>query len=408
MSLTDAKIRNAKPDTKPRKISDGGGLSLLITPKGSKLWRLSYRFGGKQKTLAIGAYPTVTLEEARDARASAKRQLHEGIDPSQAKQEKKRRQQVSEANTFGLVADEWVQKLQREGRADATLQKTIWLLDIAKPNIGRRPISEISAAEVLDVLKSVEKRGKLETARRLRSTIGAVMRYAIATSRAENDPSVALRGAISSPKVKHRAAILDPKGFGALLRSIDSFDGQPATRAALQLMALLFPRPGELRAAEWKEFDLGNAVWTVPAVRTKMRRDHLIPLSDQALKVIGTLPSQNDGGNLLFPSLRSARRPMSENTLNAALRRMGYSKDEATAHGFRASASTLLNEAGQWSPDVIERQLAHVERNAVRRAYSRGEHWEERVRMMKWWSDYLDSLKAVGQVILLPVQAGNE
>lgn len=241
-------------------------------------------------------------------------------------------------------------------------------------------------ADVLAALQKVERRGRHETARRLRSTIGSVFRYAVATTRADNGPTFALRGALTTPVVKPRAAVTDPRAFGALLRAIDGFDGQPTTHAALKLMALLFPRPGELRMAEWTEFDLDAAVWTIPAMRTKMRRVHRVPLPRQAVPILKALGEVTGNGRLVFPCVRTTARPISENTLNAALRRLGYSKDQATAHGFRATASTLLNESGKWNADAIERQLAHVENNDVRRAYARGEHWAERVQMMTWWS----------------------
>jgi len=395
MPLTDMQVRNLKASSKPLKVSDGGGLYVMVTPQGSKLWRMAYRFAGKQKTLAIGTYPTVTLERAREARSAARRLLSDGTDPSATKKADKRQQRLVAENTFRAVADEYVEKLRREGRAPATLSKVEWLLGLVGPALGQRPISSISSAEVLDVLRRVESRGRLETARRLRSTIGSVFRYAIATARAENDPTVALRGALVAPKVAHRAAITERKALGGLLRAIDDFEGQPTTRAALQLLILLFPRPGELRAAEWREIDFDGSVWVIPAERTKMRRPHRVPLAPQAIAVLRRLQSVTGEGTLMFPSIRSAKRSMSENTLNAALRRMGYSKDEVSAHGFRATASTLLNESGLWAPDVIERQLAHVDADEVRRAYARADYWDDRVRMMAWWADFLDDLKIV-------------
>jgi len=403
MPLTDVRIRNAKSRERPFKLADGGGLHLTITPYGSKLWRLAYRFAGKQKTLAIGVYPVVSLERARAARAAAKQLLSEGVDPSVAKKDEKRRQTLANENTFRSVAEEWLQKQRLEGRAAATLAKNEWLLDFALPMLGSRPVTSISSAQVLEVLRRVESRGRLETARRLRSTIGSAFRYAIATARAENDPTIALRGALVVPTVTHRAAVTDPKALGALLRAIDGFDGQPTTRAGLQLMAILFPRPGELRAARWSEIDLDAAIWTVPAERTKTRREHRVPLPEQAVSILRDLLKITGVGVLAFPSIRSVCRPMSENTLNAALRRLGYSKKEVSAHGFRATASTLLNESGLWSYDVIERQLAHVDSNAVRRAYARSDHWQERVRMMTWWADHLDALKAEGDVVRLQI-----
>lgn len=393
MSLTDMKCRNAKPGPALRKISDGGGLQLWVQPTGARLWRLAYRFAGKQKLLAFGVYPTISLADARQGRDDAKRLLAAGVDPSEAKKQAKAIQSEV-GDTFRVIAEEYVSKLRREGRADTTIIKIEWLLSFSYPTLGSRSIKEIGAPDILRVLRDVETRGRHESARRLRSTIGSVFRYAVATARAEGDPTFALKGALIKPSVKSRAAVTDPKALGALLRAIDSFDGQPSTHAALKLMALLFPRPGELRAAEWTEFDFDNAVWAIPADRTKMRRPHRVPLSTQATAVFKELHAITGRGDLVFPSVRTATRAISDNTLNAALRRLGYTKDEATAHGFRATASSLLNESGEWHPDAIERQLGHVENNDVRRAYARGEHWDQRVKMMQWWSDYLDALKS--------------
>lgn len=391
MPLSDVKCRNARPASKLVKLSDGGGLQLWVQPTGSRLWRLAYRFDGKQKLLALGSYPLISLAEAREARDDAKRLLLAGVDPGK---ERSLRKADSAKDTFRSIADEYVDKLKKEGRADRTISKVKWLLDFAYPIIGDKCIREIDPATILTALRRVEVRGRYESARRLRSTIGSVFRYAIATARAETDPTFALRGALISPTVTSRAAITDPKALGGLLRAIDAFDGQPTTRAGLMLIALLFPRPGELRVAEWEEFDFESSVWTIPEARMKMRRPHRIPLSKQAISVLTSLREISGGGSLLFPSVRSASRPISDNTLNAALRRMGYGKEEATAHGFRATASTLLNECGEWHPDAIERQLAHIENNDVRRAYARAEHWEERINMMQWWADYLDELKS--------------
>lgn len=394
MPLSDLAIRSAKATTKPVKISDGGGLQLLVQPSGSKLWRLAYRFDGKQKQIALGTYGIVTLKEAREKRDAAKKLLANGVDPAlHAKLEKVKRQ-VAAANTFGLVADEFIEKERREQRAAATLSKTTWLLDMARVDLGNRPVLEISSAEVLAVLQKVERRGHLETARRMRSVIGRVFALAIATGRAINDPTTALRRALAAPKVTHRPAVTNEKDLGAMLRAIDGFEGQPVTKAALQLMALLFPRPGELRLAVWSEFDFEKALWTIPAERTKMRRQHKVPLPRQALEILEGMKVFSRGGRYVFPGVRTVQRPMSENTMNAALRRLGYDKDEMTAHGFRATASTILNESGQWTADAIERALGHVEGNAVRRAYTRGEHLEERAQMMQAWADRLDALRA--------------
>src|SRR6266536_2587438 len=321
MSLTDIRVRNAKPGEKPTKLSDGGGLHLLIQPSGSKLWRLAYRFGGKQKTLAFGVYPKVSLAEARSRRDEAKRLLIRNLDPSAQRR-------IDNGNTFTAVAKELLAKLEREGRASATLVKKRWLLGFALPVIGHRPVGEIAAPELLSVLRTAEARGHYETARRLRSTCGMVFRYAIATGRAKRDPAADLRGALITPKVKHRAAIVDPAGIGGLLRAIETLDGTPTITAALRLAPLLFVRPGELRHAEWAELELDAAEWRIPSSKMKMRRPHRVPLARQSLAIIRDLQTFTGGGRWLFPSVRTTARPMSENTLNAALRRLGYGSDE--------------------------------------------------------------------------------
>jgi integrase len=380
-----------QPGAKLKKLTDGGGLQLWVQPSGARLWRLAYRFDRKQKLLALGVYPTITLAKARQAREDAKRLLAEGLDPTFEK--KRRLRENKQAATFKAIADEYVAKLKREGRVMATIAKTEWLLGFAYSAFGDTPVLAVDAPTILDVLRSVEVRGRYESARRLRSTIGSVFRYAIATARADMDPTYALRGALTQVKATPRAAITDPTSFGALLRAVDAFDGHPGTRFALQLMALLFPRPGELRAAEWAEFDLVRAVWTVPSARTKMRRLHRVPLAQQVLHLLTALRPLSGKSALVFPGVRSLSRPISDNTLNAALRRLGYATHEATAHGFRASASSLLNESGHWHPDAIERQLGHLEGNEVRAAYARGEHWDERVSMMQWWANEIERLK---------------
>ena len=297
-------------------------------------------------------------------------------------------------------------KLEKEGRAPQTLEKLRWLLNFAYPSIGERRVAEIAAPELLSVLRKVEARGRYETARRLRSTCGMVFRYAIATGRAERDPSIDLRGALTAPKVSHRSAIVDPTGIGALLRAIEGFDGQPTTRAALRLAPLVFVRPGELRHAEWVEIDLQATEWRIPVAKMKMRRPHRVSLSRQALAIICELQRISGNGRWLFPSVRSLARPISENTLNAALRRLGYGPEQMTTHGFRAMASTRLNEIGRWNPDAIERQLAHQEPDDVRRAYIHAaEYWPERVKMMQAWADYLDKLREGGKVVPLARQA---
>jgi integrase len=402
MSLTDKQIQALRPaETRVAKVSDGGGLQLWVTPSGGKLWNFAYRFVGKQRKLAIGPYPTVSLKEARARRDEAKRELNAGLDPSQQKQLARIAKANEQANTFAVVANEFVAKKRDEGKAEATVSKAEWLVRIASQSLGLRPIAEITAPEILKVLQGVEARERRESAKRLRATIGAIFRYAMATGRATVDPTLALRGALKAPIVRHRAAIIDAKGLGALLRAIDGHNGTPEVRFGLQLLALTFVRPGELRGATWAEIDFVQAVWTIPPERMKMRRPHRIPLARQTLNVLKNARAINPDAALILPGLRGRSRSLSENTFNAALRRLGYSKDEMTAHGFRAAASSALNESGQWNPDAIEAQLAHVEGNAVRRAYARAEFWEERVRMMQWWADRLDEMRRGGKVIPL-------
>ncbi|RKE78298.1 integrase arm-type DNA-binding domain-containing protein [Rhizobium sp. AG855] len=393
MALTDTALKGLKPTEKPTKHSDGGGLHVLVSPKGSKLWRLSYRFDGKQQTLALGSYPAVTLADARRERENVKALLAKGINPSQHAKLERIAKRSSNALTFKAVTEEFLEKIAKEGKAETTQNKKEWLLGLAMADIGARPISEITASEVLVPLRRIEAKGNYETARRVRSTIGQIFRYAIATARTDNDPTFGLKGALTAPVVTHRAAITDKKTFGGLLRSIWAYEGMPETRLALQLMALLYPRPGELRQATWSEIDFDKAVWTLPASRMKMRREHRKPLSAQALAILKELHTLTGDGKLMFPAVTSRTRTMSENTMNSALRRMGFSQQEATAHGFRASASSLLNESGKWSPDAIEAELAHVGADEVRKAYHRALYWDERVKMAGWWATYLDETR---------------
>jgi integrase len=400
MPLTDAKIRNAQAIAgKTPKLSDGGGLQVWVTSSGSKLWYLAYRFGGKQRKLAIGPYPRIGLKEARQRRDDAKRQLDAGVDPSFRKRLDRLATVSEQAATFEAISSELLEKKRKEAKAPQTLAKLEWLFSLATPFIGQRPIASITAPEILQVLRSVESRGRLETAKRLRAVIGEVFRYAVATGRAESDPTSALRGALTAPVVRHRAAIVEPKAFGALLRSIDGSDGMPEVRIALQLLALTFVRPGELRSAEWSEVNLDDALWTIPAEKMKMRRPHRVALAKQAVELLQGLHKVTGNRSLLFPGAWDFKKPLSENTLNAALRRLGYAQDIMTAHGFRAAASSMLNECGKWNADAIEAQLAHVEGNAARKAYARAEFWTERVQMMSWWADRLDELQQGGRVI---------
>jgi integrase len=399
MGLTAVAIKAAKGRTKPYKLTDSDGLHLLVLPSGARYWRMNYRYLDKYKTLAFGVWPEVELADARAKRDEARRLLARGIDPSEQLKQDKVTASVAAANTFQAVADEWLAKIEREDLSPVTLKKNRWLLSFTFPALGRRPIADISPHELLAVLRTVEVRGRHESAKRIRATCSQVFRYAIATARADRDVAADLKGALTVPKVTHRAAITTPLEAGGLLRAIQGFEGHPVTTAALKLLPHVFVRPGELRFAEWTDFDLDKAIWTIPPHKTKMRRAHSVPLSRQALDIIAGIETDAALSPYLFPSLRSVHRPMSENTINAALRRMGYAQDEMTGHGFRAMASTLLNEMGKWNPDSIERQLAHAEGNAVRRAYTRGEYWNERVAMMQDWSNYLDQLRSGAKIL---------
>jgi integrase len=401
--LTDAILRKAKSGPKLRKLSDSGGLQLWIDPRGYRLWRFAYRFHGKQKVLALGPYPATSLADARKQRDLARVFLKDGKDPAIERRAGRLAKRISAGNTFNAVAEELIARKKEEGKSARTVGKVIWLLRVASAELGLRPIADISAAEVLGVLRGFEKRGKLEAARRMRSVIGQVFRYAIATARATNDPTFALRGALIAPRVTHHAAILDPIALGEFLRAVDGFSGQPETKAALQLLPLVFTRPGELRRAAWSEFDLKAAIWRIPAQNDKMRRGLEVPLARQAVAILRELHAITGHGPLVFPGMRTSARPISENTLNAAMRRLGYRSDEVSSHGFRATASSMLNECGLWSSEAIERALGHVEKNEVRRAYNRSAYWDERVRMAQWWADYLDELKhnIAGNVVAL-------
>jgi integrase len=391
MALTDTAIRNAKPRDKEFKLTDGGGLYLLVKPNGSRLWNMAYRFDGRQKKLSIGVYPTVGLAAARAAREAARTTLVGGVDPSLKKRLDKIASADAAATTFQIVAVDFIAHRKKEGAAERTIKKHEWLLSQVYPAIGRRPISQITSPEVVDILKRIEKSGRLETAREVRAICSRVFRYAIVTARAVNDPCAALVGATAAPTVTHHAAIFDPKEIGGLMRAVRGYTGTIETRAAIQLMALTFMRSEELRYAVWSEFDLeGTRQWMLPAKRMKMPRPHIVPLSRQAVALLTELKAKSTTP-LLFPGIRSRTRPISENTINAALRRMGYATDEMTGHGFRRMASTALNEHG-FEPDWVERQLAHKDPNKIRRAYNAAEYLPQRTTMMQWWADYLDRL----------------
>ena len=392
MALKELQIRNIRPTDKVTQCTDERGLYLEVHPNGSKLWRYKYRYMGKQKRLALGRYPDVGLAEARKRRDDARRQLEAGTDPLAERKHEKLVSVFKAANTFGEIAKEYIDKQVAQGQADATTQKANWLLEQLEP-IAARSVADLKPIDVLAALKRIEAKGKYETARRCRSFAGRVFRYAVATGRGESDPSSILRGALVVPKVKHHAAILDPKQMGELLRSIDAYTGHAITRLALQVSPHVMARPGELRMAEWSEFDLDNAVWKIPAERMKMRRPHEVPLSQQVRAYLGELFALTGPAGYVFPAFHTSRRPLSENTVNQSCRRMGYAVGEVTAHGLRTTASTLLNESGKWSPDAIERSLAHADTNSIRGVYNRGRYWDERVAMHQWWSDYLDEMR---------------
>jgi integrase len=399
MALSDVVIRAAKPRDAQFKLFDEGGLFIIVKPSGGKLWRLKYRYLGNEQQLTIGRYPDIGLKVARARRDEARKIIAEGGNPAFEKKRAAIAATEGAANTFSVVAEELISKREREGLKDGTTAKARWLLSLLEPALGARPIAEIEPYELLAALKKVEQSGRLETAKRLLAFAGRVFRYAVATTRAKRNIAADLQGALTAPKVKHHGAIIDPKGVGALMRAIEDFDGQPTTKWALRLAPHVFVRPGELRHAEWSEIDLDGAVWRIPAGRMKMNREHVVPLSTQAVAILKEALPFTGGGHFVFPSIRTPRRPMSENTLNAALRRLGYSGDEMTSHGFRSTASTLLNESGKWSVDAIERALAHGDADIVRAAYHRGAHWQERVSMAQWWSDYLDGLRDGAKVI---------
>lgn len=393
MALTDISIRALVHGDKPIKKADEKGLFLLLQPSGGKLWRFKYRFNGKEKKLGLGRYPDVSLKEARRRRDEARQTLAMGIDPGEEKKQVALSAALNAANSFEAVGNEYLGKMSRDKREAVTINKSKWLLSLMIPTIGDRPIADLTPAELLKSFQVIEAKGHLETARRMRSLASRIFRYAVATSRATSDPTALLRGALASPKVKHHSAIIDPKAVGQLLNAIDEFTGYPLTALALQLTPHVFVRPGELRRAEWTEFDLDAATWTIPAEKMKMRQPHVVPLSRQAVAILQSAHVLSSHQKYVFSSLHTGLRPMSENTINAALRRLGYSNSDMTAHGFRAMASTLLNESGKWNPDAIERALAHDTSNSVRGTYHRGQHWDERVRMAQWWSDHLDELK---------------
>lgn len=404
MALSDTKARNAKPKEKQYKLFDSNGLFLLVAPAGGKWWRFKYRFGGKEKLISFGTYPEVSLAQARDRRDEARKQVAAGVDPSQVRKAKKAAKAQDE-NTFEVVAKEWFEKFKpnwapsHADKIESRLEKDVF------PYIGKRPIIDITPPELLTVLRRIESRGALDTAHRARTTCGQIFRYAVATGRAERDAAADLRGALPPARSTHLAAITEPDKVAGLLRAIDGYQGSFVTRCALRLAPLLFVRPGELRHMEWSEIDLESAEWSIPGDKMKAKEPHLVPLSNQAIEILKEIQPLTGAGRYVFPSARTSKRPMSNNAILAALRRMGFEKGEMTGHGFRAMARTILDEVLQVRPELIEHQLAHAVRDPLGRAYNRTTHLEERRKMMQTWSDYLEGLEEGAQVIPLKRQA---
>ena len=401
MSLTDTFVKQVKPN-KPNgdKYADGGGMYLLVKATG-KYWRMDYRHLNKRKTLALGVYPEVSLANARKRREAAREQLANGIDPAQSKRDMKQARIIAAGNTFEIVARQWLSKTAANRAASTQEKITNWLESNVFPVIGKQAISTIGPRDVLAAVRRMEARGAIDSAHRVKQICGQVFRFAVAEGAAERDVTTDLRGALAAVPKGHFAAITEPKQVAELLRAISGYTGHPYTVAALKLSPMVFVRPGELRAAEWSEFDLDAAEWRIPAAKMKMGVEHLVPLPTQAVEVLRGLHALSGHGRYVFPSIRTGERCMSENTVNAALRGMGYSKEVMTAHGFRAMARTILDEVLGERPDLIEHQLAHAVRDPNGRAYNRTSHLPERKRMMQRWADYLDTLRRGAEVIQL-------
>lgn len=400
MALKALEVKAFLAKNVPYRKSDEKGLYLEIRPNGSKLWFLKYRVAGKEKRLSLGVWPEVSLAEARDRRDDARKVVQSGSDPLHARKMQKIANQVSAGNSFQSVAEDFIEvKLVANRKAETTIEKARWFLSHLTPALGARPISEIEPAELLVILKRIEKKGHRETARRTRAFASRVFRHGVATTRCKADPAALLGDALSAPIVKHHSAIIEPALLGTFLRAIDDYGGGPIVKLAMQILPHIFLRPIELRKACWAEVDWDAAIWNVPAEHTKLRRPHSVPLSKQVIALLRELEPHSAGFDLMFPGQRSHLKPISENTLNATYRRLGFDSETVTSHGMRSTASTLLNESGKWHFDAIERALAHGHSDAVRGAYARGQHWEERVEMAQWWSDYLDRLRVGGEVV---------
>lgn len=399
MALTDTAIRTAKPKDKPYKLADDRGLFLLVNPSGGKLWRFKYRIDGKEKLLAIGPYPEISLATARERREEARKLLSNGVDPSAHKQATKAATASQRANTLEAVAREWYQVNESSWVPTYSVKILSRLERLVFPYLGNRPIADIAAPEMLETLRRIEATGAVESAHRTRNYCSQIFRYAIATGRAERNPAQELLGTLTPSIPKHRASITDPRQVSELLRAIDGYQGTLAVKCALRLAPLVFVRPGELRAAEWAEIDLQAGEWNIPGERMKMGQPHLVPLATQAVAILREIHALTGNERFVFPSARTKGRPMSDNAILAAMRRMGIGKDEMTGHGFRAMARTILDEVLGVRPDFIEHQLAHAVRDPNGRAYNRTAHRAERHAMMQKWADYLDSLKAGAAVI---------
>jgi len=406
MTLTDVAIRRAKATDKTQRLFDGGGMYLELSPAGGKWWRLKYRFGGKEKRLSLGTYPDTGLADAREKRDAARKLLAGGVDPSEQRKATKAAGNERAANSFEVIAREWHAKQSAKWVDLHASRIMLRLENDIFPWLGSRPIAEISAKDFLSTVNRIVDRGATESAHRVLQNCGQVMRYAIATGRAERNPVADLKGALPAVKQTHHAAIVEPGAIGALLRSIDGYQGSFVTKCALRLAPLLFVRPGELRQAEWAEFDLDAGLWNLPAEKMKMREPHIVPLAPQAVAVLVELQKLTGKGRYVFPSGRGPQRPMSNNAVLSALRRMGYATEEMSGHGFRAMARTVLDEVLHFRPDYIEHQLAHAVKDPNGRAYNRTAHLAERRKMMAGWADYLDGLMAGGQVVSIKRKAG--
>ena len=394
MPLTATEVKQSKPQGKPYKLSDGGGLYLLVQPKGARYWRYKYRYGGKEKTLALGVYPEVSLKVARQKHQNARDKLAQGIDPGAVRKVEKLSRQLAAVESFDALAQEWM-KVRLADKAPATVKRNESIIaNHLTPWLGSRPIADIAPQELLAALKRAESTGTLDSAHRARQIAGQIFRYAVVTGRAQREPSGDLKGALTPRQKQHRAAITDPAGVGRLLVAMDTFEGTPVVKAALLLSPLLFQRPGEIRAMEWAEVNWEAEQWEIPGEKMKMRQPHIVPLSKQALSLLRELyPLTEHRGPYVFPSARGASRCLSDNAVRVALRTIGYSKEQMTPHGFRAMARTILDEVLNYRVDYIEHQLAHAVKDANGRAYNRTSHLPERKKMMQGWADYLDNLK---------------